>query len=353
MVSDVGFMSSLDFFIKWRRKRFLVTLILITSALLIVFLTHLSLGYRVLNPLEVFASGVMQVISHDLGVEGYRLLRALAAVVVGATLAFSGYLMQVTTKNPLADPYILGVSSGALFVVVLSFMFAQPANHPLAIALRTLTAFSGGILAYLLTMLIASKAGTTPTSVLLAGVAVGTFFYSASLLPQYVMFQDIHKLIAWSMGSFVSPSPEVLALLIIVSATALIYIYFIRGPLNNLQISDDFVRQAGCNPMNLRRHLTLLASLLASVSVAWFGVIGFVGLAAPHISRRVLRTSGLVYVLPTSLVLGSLILITSDLIGKTLVPPIEIPVNVIASMIGAPTLALAIVELRRYGSGGS
>ncbi len=346
-------MSSLDLFIKRRRKRFLIAFTLITSVLLIVFLAHLSLGYRFLNPLEVFVEGVAQVISRNLGVEGYRLLRALTAVVVGATLALSGCLMQVTTKNPLADPYILGVSSGALFMVVLSFMFAQPTAHPLAIALRTLTASSGGMLAYLLTMFIASKAGTTPTSVLLAGVAVGTFFYSASLLPQYVMFQDIHKLIAWSMGSFVSPSPEALVPLIVVSAAALIYIYLVRSPLNNLQISDDFVRQTGYNPMNLRRCLTFLASLLASVSVAWFGVIGFVGLAAPHISRRVLGTSGLVYVLPTSLVLGSLILTASDLIGKTLVPPVEIPVNVIASMIGAPTLALAIVELKRYGGGGS
>lgn len=342
-------MDSLDSFVRWRRRRFFYTITLITLALLSVFLTHLSLGYRLQNPLEVLTHGLEQLITHDLSIEGYRLLRALTAVAVGASLALSGHLMQVSTKNPLADPYILGVSSGALFAVVVSFMLTQHTAHPLAILFRTLTAFSGGVLAYGMTILIASKAGTTPSSVLLAGVAVGTFFYSASLLPQYLMFQDIHKLIAWSMGSLVSPSAEVLTYLTLALTVILSYTYYVRRPLNNLQISDDFVKQSGRDPVSLRRVLTLLASLLTSITVAWFGVIGFVGLAAPHITRRVLRTSELSYTLPTSLTLGSLILVTSDLISKTLAAPVEIPVNVVASMIGAPILALAIIELRRYG----
>ncbi|MEM2004518.1 MAG: iron ABC transporter permease [Zestosphaera sp.] len=346
-------MNTVELFVMGRRRRFFYALTSVLLALLSAFLTHLSLGYRVQNPLEVLACGLTQLVTHDLGIEGYRLLRALTAVVAGASLALSGHLMQVATKNPLADPYILGVSSGALFAVVISFMLTQHAAHPLMMAFRTLAAFSGGMLAYTMTTFIASKAGMTPTSVLLAGVAVGTFFYSASLLPQYLVFQDIHKLIAWSMGSLVSPSAEVLVYLIAALTAVLVYTYFTRSSLDNLQISDDFVRQSGRDPASLRRALTLLASLLTSVTVAWFGVIGFIGLAAPHITRRFLRTSEVAYAIPVSLTLGALTLVTSDLIGKTLAAPVEIPVNVVASMIGAPILALAIIELRRYGTGGS
>lgn len=343
-------MCSVESFIFWRRKRFFVVLATSVSLLILVFLVHLSLGYRVMNPLDVLFSGTTQLIKSNLGVEGYRLLRALTALVVGATLAFSGYLMQLSTKNPLADPYILGVSSGALFTVSLTLSLVSYVPHPLMLGVRTLTAFLGGLIAYLATLFIASRAGMTPTSLVLAGVAVGTFFYSTSLLPQYLVSRDIHKLIAWSMGSFVSPSTEVLVLIIFMLLLATFYALFLRYPLNNLQVSDDFVKQLGKDPARLRRYSTLLASLMTSLTVAWFGVIGFVGLAAPHISRRIIKSSDLIYVLPTSLTLGSLLLITADLLGKVLITGVEIPVNVIASMIGAPVLALAIVELRKYGS---
>lgn len=343
-------MSSVESFVSWRRRRFLLVLVVSVSLLLSAFFTHLSLGYRVMNPLSVLFSGVTQFVEGSLGVEGYRVLRVLTAVVVGAALAFSGYLMQLSTKNPLADPYILGVSSGALFAVSLTLSLAGFVTHPLMVGVRFLTAFLGGLVAYLATLFVASRAGMTPTSLVLAGVAVGTFFYSASLLPQYFISRDIHKLIAWSMGSFVSPSATVLVLMVLMLSLTTCYVFFVRHPLNNLQVSDDFVRQLGRDPVKLRRYSTLLASLTTSLTVAWFGVIGFVGLAAPHISRRVLKSSDLVFVLPTSVVLGSLLLTVSDLLSKVLITGVEVPVNVIASMIGAPVLALALVELRRYGS---
>jgi len=350
LVGDVFSMSHVKSFIFWRRRRFLTVFSVLVLLLTLAFLTHLSLGYRVMNPLEVLVSGVTQLVLGDLGIEGYRVLRALTAVIVGATLALSGYLMQLSTKNPLADPYILGVSSGALFTVSLTLSLTSYLTHPLGIGVRSLTAFLGGLIAYSMTLFIASRAGMTPTSLVLAGVAVGTFFYSASLLPQYFISRDIHKLIAWSMGSFVSPSADVLVLLVSSLLLVASYVLFVRHPLNNLQVSDDFVRQLGRDPAKLRRYSTLLASLTASLTVAWFGVIGFVGLAAPHISRRLLKTSDIAFVASASVVLGSLLLTSSDLLGKTLVSGVEIPVNVIASMIGAPVLGLAILELRKYGS---
>ncbi|MGC8975003.1 MAG: FecCD family ABC transporter permease [Thermoprotei archaeon] len=343
-------MCGVESFIFWRKKRFLTALVTSASLLVLTFLTHLSLGYKVISPLDVLISGTTQLVSGNLSVEGYRLLRALTAVAVGAILAFSGYLMQLSTKNPLADPYILGVSSGALFTVSLTLSLAGYVAHPLVLGVRTLTAFLGGFTAYLITLFIASRAGMTPTSLVLAGVAVGTFFYSASLLPQYFISRDIHKLIAWSMGSFVSPSTDILILMVSALSLSTAFVFFLRHSLNNLQVSDDFVRQLGRDPVSLRRCSTLVASLITSLTVAWFGVIGFVGLAAPHISRRVLKSSDITYVLPMSLILGSLLTTASDLISKVLIAGIEIPVNVVASMIGAPVLALAILELRKHGS---
>jgi len=345
-----SFVNSLETFVLWRKRRFTAVLTLSVFMLVLFFFTHLSLGYSVMNPVNVLFSGVTQLITGNLSIEGYRVLRALTAVTVGATLALSGYLMQLSTKNPLADPYILGISSGALFAVSLTLSISGYLLHPLMIGVRTITAFLGGLIAYLATLFIASKAGMSPTSLVLAGVAVGTFFYSASLLPQYFISRDIHKLIAWSMGSFVSPSTDALILMTSALLLTMSYVFYVRHPLNNLQVSDDFVKQLGWDPARLRRYSTLLASLVTSFTVAWFGVIGFVGLAAPHITRRILKSSELAFALPTSVILGSTLLTASDLLSKILVPGVEIPVNVIASMIGAPVLALAIVELKKYGS---
>jgi len=305
-------------------------------------LTHLALGSVVLNPLDVALKGIYFVS----GIYRFRLLRMIAALLVGSLLSISGFLIQVCTRNPLGDPYLLGISSGALFAVTLTFVF--PPQSPLIFVLRPLVAFIGGFLAYTLTHAIAMKAGYTPTSIVLSGVAVGTTLYSLSLLPQYLILFDIHKVFAWSMGSLIGAGPiELLTcFVILVGAYAIAHRYL--PVLNALNVSDDFVRELGYDPGKLRRTMTGLAALTASISVAWFGIIGFIGLAAPHIARRLLGSGDVRYVLPTSIITGSVLLLLSDTAAKTLFLPLDMPVNIIVSANGGPTLAIVLMRMRKY-----
>ncbi len=339
-------MKSVENYVRERRKRFFVVTTLLVLALIASFMLHLSTGTIILNPIETFSRGLEQIITHASGIERYRLQRAFAAATVGAALALSGFLIQASARNPLGDPYLLGISSGALFAVVLTF--ALPPTIIASVMIRPLAALAGGLIAYGATLYIASRAGMTPTSLVLSGVAVGTFLYSASLLPQYFIIQDIHRVFAWSQGSLIATRLIEPTAILLVLAVSVVYVVKEGAVLNALSISDDFVKDLGRDPASLRKHLTFVAALLASLTVAWFGIIGFVGLASPHAARRLLKTGDTRLVLPASILMGSLILTLSDAAAKTLFYPMDIPVNILVSMIGAPALAAILVGMRKH-----
>ncbi|MCD6278496.1 MAG: iron chelate uptake ABC transporter family permease subunit, partial [Desulfurococcales archaeon] len=189
--------SSVRKYIIQRRRRFIYIFVFLLVTLIAASLTHLALGTIILNPMDVVLNGLRS----SAGIYRFRLFRMIAAFLVGGLLSISGLLIQVCTRNPLGDPYLLGISSGALFTVTLTFLF--PSHSLLAFIIKPAVAFIGGFLAYTLTHAIAVRAGYTPTSIVLSGVAVGTTLYSLSLLPQYLILYDIHKIFAWSMGSLI------------------------------------------------------------------------------------------------------------------------------------------------------
>ena len=338
-------MSTIQTYLKQRRERFLAVTALLTLLLAAASLIHLAVGSALMDPLRVLTYGVHQITSSNIGIEGYRVERLCSAIIAGASLAISGYLIQSASKNPLGDPYLLGISSGALLGVVITFL--TPATLLSLYILRPAAALLGGLLAYLLTLSIAAKAGMTPTTLVLSGVAVGTALYSMSLLPQYLVLQNIHKIFLWSQGSFIDPSPLGCAILSGALVGASLLMMGRLNVINALNVSDDVVRELGKSPRNERKVLTFTASLLASLTVAWFGIIGFVGLASPHIARKLLKTGDAKLILLPAVLVGSLLTVFSDAIAKSVVYPIEIPVNIIISIFGGPVLASILVGMRR------
>jgi len=339
-------MNEVIAYLKTRRARFLITTSIFSAILAVSILLNLALGSSLMDPFSVLAKGSEQIMRPPIGIEGYRVERAFTAVVVGMALAFSGYLIQVSSKNPLGDPYLLGISSGALLAVVFTFML--PATFFSLFILRPIAALFGGLLAYLLTLIIATKAGLTPTSLVLSGVAVGTTLYSVSLLPQYLTLQKIHEVFVWSQGSFVDPEPIASFIILLSIIFSLVFIAGRFKVINALSVSDELVKELGASPDGERKLLTFIASLLASFSVAWFGIIGFIGLASPHVARRFLRSGDAKLVLIPALIFGSALTTFSDAVAKAVVYPIELPVNVIVSLFGGPALALILVGMRRH-----
>jgi len=275
-----------------------------------------------------------------------RLPRVLLAGLVGATLAYAGATYQGVFRNPLAEPYLLGVASGAglgaTIVIISPLPFALGPLSPLPAA-----AFAGALAAVVLTYLLARVGPIVPiTTLILAGVAVGSVCTAAI---SYLMLSNDDRtlpVLSWLLGGFNTSSwGRVWLLLPYAAVGGLILLPFGRT-LNVLQLSEEQARQLGVNVEAVKLTLLAVASLATAAAVAVSGIIGFVGLVVPH-AARLLWGPDYRRLLPLSAVLGASFLILADLLARTAAPPHEIPVGVITAFAGAPFFLYLLRRQRR------
>jgi len=323
---------------KFRNKLFL----LLAAGLLLV-LASLSLGTRFITPQEMFLSffGGAHDIDH-LIIMSIRLPRVLLALIIGASLAVSGTVFQAVLKNPLADPYIIGVSGGAALGATVGILLKAP---PYGV---TASAFAASMAVITAVYLLSKRMRLGSNALILAGIALG-FILSAAVLLLYALSrsEEIHRAILWLMGDL---SEARFADLNYMGGISLLLIFVIMGfhkHLDVISIGDRFSKNLGITENNVR-VLFWTASLLSAISVALAGVIGFVGLIVPHFMRN-LFGPGHSRLIPVTAVGGALFLVLSDAIGRSIVPPYEIPVGVITSFLGGIFFLFHIT--RRGGAG--
>lgn len=259
-----------------------------------------------------------------------RLPRIIIALLVGANLAVSGALLQAVMQNPLADPGITGVSSGAA-LAALTILLAFPEYAYLV----PLAAFIGGSIACILVYLMAWKNGIQPLRIVLAGVAINAMLGGGTSLLTIKYSDRIQGALLWLNGSMVGSNWDDVKVLGIYSTIGLIAALFAIRKANVLQLGDEMSSNLGINTNKDRIILSAIAVFLASISTAIIGLIGFVGLIVPHISR-LLVGSDHKYMLPLSLILGSSLVLLGDTFARTIFSPIELPVGVIMAILGGP-----------------
>ena len=265
-----------------------------------------------------------------------RFPRVLIGVFVGAGLAVVGVTMQALVRNPLADPYILGISSGASVgaVMVLAFgAFAFAGIYAISVG-----AFLGAILTFLIVFLLAQSNGRlNPARLILAGVAVAYFF--SGLTSFITLTSDNRELaravLAWLLGSLAGTDWVELTLPTAVLFFGSVYLVLQARGLNALIVGDETAATLGVDLTRFRRSLFGVVSLVTGVMVAVSGAIGFIGLMIPHIVRLMVGTDHR-RVLPVSIFVGSIFLILVDVIARTAFDPVELPVGVITSLLGGP-----------------
>ena len=265
-----------------------------------------------------------------------RFPRVLMGVFVGAGLAVVGVTMQALVRNPLADPYILGISSGASVgaVMVLAFgAFAFAGIYAISVG-----AFLGAILTFLIVFLLAQSNGRlNPARLILAGVAVAYFF--SGLTSFITLTSDNRELaravLAWLLGSLAGTDWVELTLPTAVLFFGSVYLVLQARGLNALIVGDETAATLGVDLTRFRRSLFWVVSLVTGVMVAVSGAIGFIGLMIPHIVRLMVGTDHR-RVLPVSIFVGSIFLILVDVIARTAFDPVELPVGVITSLLGGP-----------------
>ena len=268
-------------------------------------------------------------------VQRLRLPRSAQAALVGGALAASGAVFQALLRNPLAEPYILGISGGAAVGAVAAVILGWAATSAVALPLA---AFAGALLAIGLVFQIAGSVGRALDThvLLLAGVVVGAFFNACILLLlTFADAESYRSAMFWIMGSFSGSSWAGVGTLALYFVPAVAVLLLLSRPLNLLAVGEDTAAYLGTSVERVKIVAYGIASLVAAAAVASSGVIGFVGLIVPH-TVRLLWGSNHRFLLPASVLLGASFLVLADALARTAVAPTELPVGVVTAFVGVP-----------------
>ncbi|KTS01643.1 FecCD family ABC transporter permease [Pantoea dispersa] len=276
-----------------------------------------------------------------------RLPRVLLAVLTGMALAVSGVVMQGLFRNPLADPGLLGISSGAGLAVALSVVLPVSLPPLLALWLPSLAAFAGSLVVTLLIFSFSRLAQGQLARLLLVGIAINALCGAAvGVLSWLSNDQQLRQLSLWGMGSLTGaqwPSLLVCALLIV---PALLLVQTRARRLNLLQLGEEDAHYMGVDVKRTQRQLLVLSALLVGTAVAVSGIIGFVGLVVPHVMRFCLGSDHR-WLLPGAALAGAILLLLADTLARTVVIPAEMPVGLLTSLLGGPWFLWQILRQQR------
>ncbi|MGF7145227.1 iron complex transport system permease protein [Anaerotaenia torta] len=308
-----------------------VSAFIIVSILLVLgILFAVSVG-SVTVPFRDIIRGIM---TQDTGSAGIirtiRIPRVIMGVLVGANLSVAGVLLQGVMRNPLADPGITGISSGASVVVMLILLYFPQTSHMIP-----LYGFVGGLLACIMIYSLAWKKGITAVRIILAGVAVNSMLGGVSSMISILNSESLAGVLSWLNGNLGKKSWNEVKLMVIYTAVGLVLAMPMAKSCNLLALGDKNAKSLGMNPNLQRIIISTIAVFLAGISTAYTGVIGFIGLVVPHVARLLMGSDHRVLI-PFSAILGSFVLVMADTVGRTITAPYEIPVGVIMSVLGGP-----------------
>lgn len=275
-----------------------------------------------------------------------RLPRILLAALVGAGLSVVGTSFQGIFKNSMADPYVLGISSGAALGATLTIAFGA-GNTFLGLSFITVNAFIGAIITTFVVYNIARIGSKIPSvTLLLAGVA--TSYLLSSLISLVMIFKrdEIEKIVMWTMGSLSTASWDQVGILLIIVIPSITVTYFFSKDLNIMLLGEDSARNLGVEVEKVKKIILVISTFMVAGVVSFSGIIGFVGLIIPHIIRMLLGSDHKV-VIPFAALGGAIFLIICDTLARTIIPPSEIPVGIVTSIFGVPFFLYLLCKTKR------
>jgi iron complex transport system permease protein len=287
-----------------------------------------------------------------------RMPRVVLGTAVGAGLAVAGALMQGLFRNPIADPGLIGVTSGAAlaaaFVIVLGGIFPGTLIRDFGNYLLPIAAFIGGTIAAIIVKQVATREGVTSIfTMLLAGIAISALASAGIGLLAYIATDTQLRLLTfWTLGSLGNANWSVVAIVGAVVAIALFASLQLAAPLNALALGEFEAKHLGVNVQRMKNIVLLVSLAAVGVSVAFCGMIGFIGLVAPHCVRLLCGPDHRM-LLPASALLGATLLVAADLIARTIVAPAELPIGILTALLGVPFFVMLLRRQRGDGYGGA
>lgn len=355
-----------------KKRRFAVITVFGTLMSVIAFLISISISSGGIIPVSDAVSALFSAIGKagatpeqiaadperwqmttiELYIYQSRLPRTIAAIAVGAGLSIAGCMYQALIRNPLVDPYITGVSSGAgcLAVAVVATGVSIPFIPGGSLYLIPVAAIFGGLVAFAITMLVAEGSGGSATNYILAGVITGFAFSSFQTIFLSMAKDNLTNAMWWLFGSFANITWENAWIVFVPALGISIIAMFWAREFNLFMMGEEQAKQLGLNVRRFKRSMMVIASVLTAVCVAFCGIIGFVGLVIPHACRMALGSDHRL-IMPASIVLGAMLMLFADLIARTVMSPLELPVGAITAMIGTPIFAYMLMRRGREYDG--
>ena len=331
------------------RLRCGVMFLLLVLAFLTLIVVNVNTGSIRITPGEVFRI----IIQGSDGTPAasviwkIRLPRLLAAALLGGALSVSGFLLQTFFHNPIAGPFVLGISSGAkMFVgVMMIVVLSRVSSVPFAATM--LAAFAGSMLCTGLVLLFSRRAKSM-AMLLVIGIMIGNLCSAVTdFLITFASDADIANLHSWSMGSFSAVSWSGLQMTAVVLLPALVLVFCLSKPIGAYQLGESYARSMGVNVRLFRIALITLSSILSACVVALTGPISFVGIAVPHIAKRLFGTAKPIVIIPGSFLCGGVFCMACDLIARTAFSPNELAISTVTAVFGAPVVIALMLRRQR------
>lgn len=355
------------------KRRWYGAAFLILTALLVVFLVlNICIG-SVNIPLREVASVLGQALRQALGLDGgggaaggagaagatgatsqaadividLRFPRTLAAAILGGALALSGYLLQTFFHNPIAGPFILGISSGAKLVVALVMVFLLGSGSYISSIVMIGASFVGAMISMGFVLLI-SRVLNQMSMLIVGGVMIG---YICSAITDFVVTfaedADIVNLHNWSRGSFSGITWDNVVVMSVVIAVTVLGVFFMSKPISAYQMGEAYARNMGLNVRLFRALLVLLSSVLSATVTAFAGPVSFVGIAVPHLVKSLFKTSKPILMIPACFLGGAAFCLLCDLLARVLFAPVELSISTVTAVFGAPVVIYMMVHRRK------
>lgn len=326
-----------------------------------IFLLLLAAGFFILNILKgtssIPAGEVLEALSgKDSGLPSHRIVReirlprAAAALLLGGALAVSGFLLQSFFANPIAGPYVLGISSGAKLTVALAMILAL--KNGISVSSWTLVAasFVGSLLSTGAILLLSGRVKNM-AQLIIGGVMIG--YICSSVTELAVTFADdanIVNLHNWSMGSFSGADRGDVRVILLIVVPAVILTFMLSKPLGAYQLGESYAENLGVNVRLFRVAMILLSSVLSACVTAFAGPVSFVGVAVPHLMKSLFGTAKPIVIIPASFLGGASVCMMCDLIARTVFAPVELSISTVTALFCAPVVIVIMLRRRKGGS---
>lgn len=338
-----------------KQKTYKKHFIFLSVLLMVLFFVNISLG-SVLIPFKdifnILTGGFSAKESWQTIILHFRLPKAITAILVGSGLSVSGLLMQTLFRNPLAGPFVLGISSGASLGVALlilgSSLFGGFFLNALFFSWSLPVAASLGAFFVLSAVVIAANKVRNTMSILIIGLMFGSLTAAIiSVLAYFSKAEQIQQYLFWSFGSLGNLSWNELLIFISIYCIGILATLTIIKPLNSFLLGENYAKSLGINVKKSRNIILLITSILTGVITAFSGPIAFIGLAVPHIARMIFITSNHKILIPATLILGAIILLICDAIAQLPTSEFTLPINAITSLFGAPVVIWLLIRKKK------